>query len=96
MYDYGQMRLYSLEEALFLKDLIKTLRGYYWCYPDNVEKEILINPSEDDIKEMYSRHIYLGNEERYDPVFFESEGVIIEEDMTTEELALIINGGGSR
>ncbi len=94
MYEYGRMRTYSLDEALFLQKLLNSFRGYFWCYPDNSEEEILMSPSRDEIIAKYDREIFLGTEDCYDPLFIELEGVLIEEDMSTEELALILNGGG--
>ncbi len=85
MYTNNRMRAYSLDEALFLSKILNTLQGYYWCYPDDTEEEVMIHPSGDEIMDHYSNNVFLGKEEDYmgDP-----------DDMTTEEFALIMNGSG--
>lgn len=86
MYNNTRMRVFSMEESLFLCRIIKSLNGYYWCYPDNTEEEIIIYPSESEIRSNYSKNVFLGqeiNETMTDP-----------DEMTLEELALILNGGG--
>ncbi len=83
MYTYEGMRVYSLSEALFLKELLKTMPGYFWCYPDNTEEMIMVYPSAKEIKNKYKNGVVLGKGT--------PERSPLEEDMTMEELSVILN-----
>ncbi len=58
--------------------------GYFWCYPDNTEESITIYPSKKELVSKYSSGVYLGKE-------IEHQNQQVEEDMTMEELSIIIN-----
>ena len=82
MYTYENMRIYSLKEALFLRSILKNMPGYFWCYPDNTEEELSVDPSAGDIKRMYKEGVFLGKEEyQGNP----------DDDISMEELSVILN-----
>lgn len=84
MYSYDKMKIYSLDEALFLRDILKNMPGYFWCYPDNTEESITFYPSKKELMSKYRAGVFLGKE-------IESHSRRIEDDMTIEELSIIIN-----
>lgn len=62
MYYNSNMRIYGLREIVSLQEILKTIIGYFWCYPDNTEEMILINPSVKEIEEKYNAGIFVGEE----------------------------------
>ena len=50
MYYNSNMRIYGLREIVSLQEILKTIIGYFWCYPDNTEEIILVNPSVKEIE----------------------------------------------
>lgn len=83
VYSYEKMKIYSLDEALFLSDILKNMPGYFWCYPDNTEESIIIHPTKKELVSKYRDGVFLGKE-RESP----SQQA---DDMTMEELSIIIN-----
>ena len=83
MYSYENMRIYSLNDALFLRSILNSMPEYFWCYPDNTEERVNSFPSAGDIVKRYNEGVFLGKEERpNDPD---------EDDISMEELSVIIN-----
>lgn len=87
MYTYEKMQLYSLENILALQRTIKTLIGYYWCYPENYEEEIVINPTPVEIEQRYEKGIMIGQETtKFIPHLYEKDIV----KLNTGEVGIVI------
>ena len=85
VYSYEKMKIYSIKEALFLRDILKSMPGYYWCYPDNTEESIISYPTKKEIVSKYRNGVFLGKEK------LENNRHHNEYDITMEELSIIIN-----
>lgn len=74
-----QMRIFLKEDALKLRDIMYTLIGYFWCFPDNSEEIITEEPSAQQIIKKYKEGVVLGEEFALcqAPLLFKDEVVIL-------------------
>ena len=84
MYCNCNMKIYGIREVQFLLEFEKTLIGYFWCYPDNTEEVIEVNPSLHEIEDKYNSGIYIGEEFAFSmaPMLFCDDIVVLSNNET--------------
>lgn len=78
MYVNEKMYLFDKATAVKFREMLKSLVGYFWCYPDNHEEEIISPISIIEIEEKYREGVILGKETSvmsFPPALYEGEFV---------------------